>query len=583
MPLSDMLFSNTHNVEQIVDIKHKKTVDKVLLKVVKTVRDRTSITGWIKVTSDLRKEFQVTDRQMESICGVLSAYYNVSLDPEQMLTPGDMVGIIKAHKAQATDSLYLIDSNTIDRDEDDDLEPKENLEVNPEIVKTSEPSVPSDIPVPEKSEPSIEGEDDETEDSAVPIDAVGAVGNESLLAAAGIIALIGVGLNIYTYKKYHVNPIDVLTTGAKAITSKSEWIKALKGRREYKNLFDLMLMQKQTFGLMRGDTKWFNIDQKIVVDRYTTVLSDAGYKERIQWVSKQLKALQEFVKTADGPHKKAAETFIKAYQEELDILAKQDPAKRKEESKEGLIDYFIGGAAAGALATGLYKLYKAHDWDKLVAEMSKNYPKICADINKNYKDDPAFARNRAILYPIDTLKHAFDVRIEALKKLMNMPFPSEGEDPDRCADKLKAYFGKKMPERFKPGEPSYMTLQEAGYLNSKSVVQLIAKIRDCYNFQDVYDSRLKVYVREDAGSQYTSVLTEVGAMDYYHAIYKEEWTDHFGSHVMKAIVNGLNGESNKDIGSEQLNETPTQVEASMESMTQQEEAPADWASMMDSF
>ena len=96
MPLSDMLFSNTHNVEQIVDIKHKKTVDKVLLKVVKTVRDRTSITGWIKVTSDLRKEFQVTDRQMKSICGVLGAYYNVSLDPEQMITPGDMVGIIKA-------------------------------------------------------------------------------------------------------------------------------------------------------------------------------------------------------------------------------------------------------------------------------------------------------------------------------------------------------------------------------------------------------------------------------------------------------------------------------------------------------
>lgn len=425
MPLSDMLFGNTHNVEQIVDIKHKKSVDKVLLKVIKTVRERGSIPGWINVTSDLRKDFNVTERQMKSICNTLGTYYNVSIDPEQMNTPGDIVGLIKAHKAQATDSLYLIDRGSVIQDEDDELEPKENLEVDPEIIKKSEPSVPSNIPVPENAEASTEEGDD---DKTVPIDAVGKVGDEGILAVA------------------------------------------------------------------------------------------------------------------------------------------------------------LGGYSAVELATEIAALYREHNWDKLVEKMTQNYTKIIADIRKNHKDDPAFKANRAILYPAKVLKSAFATRLAQLKKLCNMPFPIIGEDVELSKKKLNAYFGSKMSMKATPGDPSYMTLEDAGYLNPYVTRDLITKLQECFNAQDTLDSRLFPYLRKADGEKYKPVLEEVGAADYFHAMYKEEWTEHFSTHVMKAIVNGLQGKSNSEIGSEQL-EPEKKVEASMESVTtvQTEETPADWGSMLESL
>lgn len=424
MPLSDMLFSNTHNVEQIVDIKHKKSVDKVLLKVVKTIRERGSITGWIKPSSDLRQEFQVTDRQMKSICSTLSEYYNVEIDPTQMHTTGDIVGLIKTNKARATDSLYLIDGGTIDRDENDDLEPKENLEVNPEIIKKSEPSVPSDIPIPEKSEPSIEGGEEE-DDKAVPIDAVG---KENILLAA------------------------------------------------------------------------------------------------------------------------------------------------------------IGAYSAVELASEIMSLYKDHDWDKLVERMGKSYEKIVSDIRKNHKDDPAFTKNRAILYNAKILKSAFSARIAQLRKLVNMPLPVIGEDVSLTENKLRAYFSPKMDPRVKPGEPSYLTLEEAGYLNPYVTKDLIRKIKECFDLQDVLDKKLFTYMTHADGAKYKQALEDAGVADHYHALYKEDWTEHFSTHVMRAVVNGLKGKSNQDIGSEQLESEPKKIEVSMEVMSsEQTNVPEDWGSMMDSL
>ena len=430
MPLSDMLFGNTHNVEQLVDIKHKKSVDKVLLKVVKVVRERGSIPGWIKVTSDLRKDFNVTDRQMKSICNALSTYYNVSIDPAQMITPGDIVGVIKAHKASITDSLYLIDHGTVTQDEDDDLEPKENLEVNPEIIKTSEPSVPSDIPVPENSEASIEGGDKDDE-PAIPIDAVGKVNN-------------------------------------------------------------------------------------------------------------------------DG--------------------------------EEGLLGIAIGGYSAVELTSEIISLYRDHNWDKVVEKMTSNYPKIIADIRKNHKDDPAFKSNRAILYPAKVLKSAFAARAAQLKKLNNIPFPVLGEDPELSKKKLQAYLGSKMEMKAQPGNPSYLTLEDAGYLNPYVTRDLISKLQECFNAQDALDSKLFLYLRKAEGEAYKPVLEEVGVADYFHALYKEEWSEHFSTHVMRAIVNGLQGKSNKDIGAEQMQEQQPKAEVSMEAIAvSQEQQQEDWGSMMDSF
>ena len=165
--LSDMLFENTHSVEQIVDIKKKKKVDKVLLKVIKTIRARTGICDWIKPESDLKKDFNITDKTISSICDVLNEYYQIEIDPKYTGTVRDIVQYIKCHQQTAADSIFLIDSATLDIDEDDDTidtsnEPRENLEVDPEVVKTSQPSNPTEEKVPEGVD--VSTEKDKTDD-----------------------------------------------------------------------------------------------------------------------------------------------------------------------------------------------------------------------------------------------------------------------------------------------------------------------------------------------------------------------------------------------------------------------------------
>ena len=169
----DMLFGNTHNVEQLVDIKKKKKVDKVLLKVIKTIRSRTGISDWIKPESDLKKDFNISDKAISSICDILNEYYQVNIEPQYTGSVKDIVQFIKCHQQTAADSIFLIDSSTLDIDENNDttespdnVEPRENLEVDPEIVKASQPSNTVEEKVPEGVDASTEKDktDDEQAD-----------------------------------------------------------------------------------------------------------------------------------------------------------------------------------------------------------------------------------------------------------------------------------------------------------------------------------------------------------------------------------------------------------------------------------
>lgn len=422
MPLSDLLFSKTHNVDQMVDIKSRKKVDKVLLKVIKTVRDRGSISSWIKPTSDLRTEFSMTDRQIKSVCGVLNDYYNTDMNPVEMRTPGDMVLYIKSHQQMVTDSIFLINGFEVDEDQNDDLtnEPKENLEVKKEILEESEPSDPVNEEV--KGEPSTE------KDKAIPIDAVGKV----------------------------------------------------------------------------------------------------------------------------------------------------------EDSDEGLLEAIGITAGVAGLVYAAIKLYQGHNWDKLVEFMEKNYSKIVKDIRENHKDDDAFAKNRAILYKAAELNAAFTARVNQLQKIKAMPLPYEDEPLDLYQNKLAAYFKSRMDTQAHPGTPSYLTLDEAGYLSAANVNPLIKKIKEAFDLQDEVDKILFPYLKHTEHLEYAPAIKTAGVANYFHALYQESWTEHFSEHVLRAIVNGLKGKPNKDIG-----KSNEQIEASMEtlapSVSTAEPPAGSWSDMLASF
>lgn len=154
----DMLFDNTHSVEQLVDIKKKKKVDKVLLKVVKTVRQRGSVSAWIKPESDLRKDLNISNKALTNICDVLGEYYQLPIDASMMNSIQDIVCYIKGHQATAADNIFLINTADLETDENNDTaEPTENLEVDPEIISKSEASNPDEEDVPDGTEASTEG------------------------------------------------------------------------------------------------------------------------------------------------------------------------------------------------------------------------------------------------------------------------------------------------------------------------------------------------------------------------------------------------------------------------------------------
>ena len=647
MPLSDMLFANTHNVEQLVDIRHKKSVDKVLLKVIKTVRERASITNWVKPTSDLRKDFHVTDRQMKSICSSLGSYYNVYLDPEQMHTPGDIIGMIKTHKAQATDSLYLIDCGSMVKDDDDELEPKENLEVKPEVIKKSEASTPTEvIDIPDDIEVSTEEKDKVITDSNEFLDSLFGKANDDSEKSEStqkevyfklirnyprVCTIVNQKMkddNELFHHLHKVHTVKMLNDAFAKLADTYKKIKAIprpdkdEDPRIYKDRVIRAIGSKKLEPIKLGpevqmswsDAGYFDAAAmtKLIKNSSIWWKDSTSLRERFDKVDPKYRSVYyelniglPYVYFGDSPstyrshfgwtehfyeYLKSIVTYIqKKYG---DILSPGNTTLSV--AKESWFDAVLVGGGVAAVAVTIVKLCKERNWDKLVEYMSANYEKICADIRKNHKDDPAFKKNRAILYPVDSLKNAFAARTIQLKKINDMPLPhfkenilDKEEDLEQYKAKLYAYFGPTKPgaphpvmeHRVKPGEPSYLTIEEAGYLNSMNVRALINKIKECFDLQDAVDKKLLLFVKKRDGETYKDLLASMKILDHFHALYKEEWTEHFSTHVMKSIVNGLEGKPNDKIGSEQL-----KVEASMETLAPKtEETPSDWGSMMDTF
>ena len=650
--LSDMLFSQTHNVEQIVDIKHKKTVDRVLLKVVKMVRERSSITDWIKPESDLRNDFSVTDRQMKSICNALGEFYNVYIDPNQVRTVGDIVGEIKVHQSRATDNMFLIDGGT-DIDLDDDLEPKENLEVDPKTIEESKADEPEEkTDIPETAEVSTE-----TTDS-----------NESLILGT-IAGLAAAGAYMYKaisdrkaaekeaelakeYKKqkkffddnYHVlckyvrkNCMnDNFFTGKRDLIPLKQSIEAYKAIVERQKKIISMPLPKAKEDIVSYKNRLVNhfggtlTTVKVPIKGQSLSIFEAGYMDAnqvktisdlaTQWRKNRFTVHNLVTRSIGEAYKPALEqvgviTFntgsgvtqehktwsyiwatqylmitnnifnhLKGKQKAIvaEAKAKEKPVQSKEEFN--LLDWGIVGTGVVAIAYGIIKLYQAHKWDELVKYMSDNYEAVCKDIRENHKEDPAFIKNRAILYRASELNSTFAARINQLKKIKDMPTPAEDEDKEAYRAKLRAYFHPIMEPRVKLKEPSYLTLQEAGYLNAIVVKALISKIKEAFDLQDEVDQILITYMKKVKGIEFKPLMEEMRVADYFHALYKEPWSDHFSSNVMKAIVNGLKGESNKDVGAaEQLDPEPKKVEASMESIVPQEQQSDGWGDMLNSL
>lgn len=653
---SDMLFAQTHNVEQIVDIKHKKTVDRVLLKVIKTIRDRSSIVDWIKPDSDLREDFDVTDRQMKSICSALGEHYNVYLDPTQMRTPGDIVGEIKIHQAKASDNTFLIDNN-VDIDTDDDLEPKENLEVKKEVIEKSQASTPTEeAEISEKTEASTELTE-ASEESLI-------LGTIAGLTAAGAYLYKTISdqkaaelaaehekeykkqkkffdENYYILCKYIKQHClnDNFFTGKRTLIPLKQSIEAYKQIIDRQKKILSMPLPKAKEDVTSYKNRLINhfggviTTVKVPVKGSSLSVFEAGYANAAQ--VKQISDLSaQWKKNRADVHNLVTRSVGEAYRPALEAagvinfttgsgvqqehktwnyewanqflsitgiifnhmkkiqqeVVKEHNAKIAKDTKKAgeegfnFVDYGIIGAGVIGIAYGIIKLYKAHEWDELVEYLSSNYEAMLKDIRENHKNDPAFIKNRAILYKATELNAAFTARIAQLKKLKDMPIPSKGEDKEQYRAKLRAYFHPTMDPRVKLSEPSYLTLQEAGYFNTIVVKALIKNIKEAFDLQDEVDQILLTYMRKAEGIEYKPLLEEAKVADHFHALYKEPWTEHFSENVMKAIVNGLKGESNKDVGaSEQLTPEPKKVEASMESMTTEAKDEGEWSDMLNSL
>ena len=79
--------------------------------------------------------------------------------------------------------------------------------------------------------------------------------------------------------------------------------------------------------------------------------------------------------------------------------------------------------------------------------------------------------------------------------------------------------------------------------------------------------------------EYAPAMKTAGVANYFHALYQESWTEHFSEHVLRAIVNGLEGKPNKDIG-----KSNEQIEASMETLAPSTEPKVEsWSDMLASF
>ena len=157
MAFSDMLFSNTHSVEQLVDIKQKKQVDKVLLKVIRTIRSTAGIKGWIKPEADMVKDLKMSQKAVQSVLKSLGAYYSLDLSKSSLRTAQAITNYIKTNKGSARDSIYFIDVDEKETDIHDEVQLDDTMEdpTNPvqEIPAEEEPKAPS--PDSEPSAPQV--------------------------------------------------------------------------------------------------------------------------------------------------------------------------------------------------------------------------------------------------------------------------------------------------------------------------------------------------------------------------------------------------------------------------------------------
>jgi len=145
-----MLFANSHSVEELVDIKKQKKVDKVLLKVIRTVRSRGNITDWVKPESDFKADLKLSDKVILGIKKALGDYYNLDLMSNSSLNSAKaIVSYIKTNKPNVADSIYLVDIGEQEVDTDNEVQ----MDSNATMVPQGEPIEPMHTEVPEEPIP----------------------------------------------------------------------------------------------------------------------------------------------------------------------------------------------------------------------------------------------------------------------------------------------------------------------------------------------------------------------------------------------------------------------------------------------
>ena len=139
--ISSMLFGQTHSVEQLVKITNKKKVNAVLLKVIRVIRTKGNVSGWIKPTVSLTKDLKLSTKVIASIMKTLGEYYQIDLTKKAYDTPMAIVNAIKLNKSKVTNSLYIFDKDDMVLDNEDQIQP--DGEADPYAA------VPKDPPAPE--------------------------------------------------------------------------------------------------------------------------------------------------------------------------------------------------------------------------------------------------------------------------------------------------------------------------------------------------------------------------------------------------------------------------------------------------
>ena len=175
MALSDILFNNTHSVEELVDIKKQKKVDKILLKVIRVIRSKGKLDGWVKPEANLKTDLKLSDKVIASIKKSLSEYYNIDLMKNtSLMTAKAIVVYIKTNKPNAADSIFLVNLGQTETDTDNEVQTDDEMVdpaiTNPRPVET-EPEAPVSPKDPETPEEPVATPDggEVTEPESAPV------------------------------------------------------------------------------------------------------------------------------------------------------------------------------------------------------------------------------------------------------------------------------------------------------------------------------------------------------------------------------------------------------------------------------